>query len=78
MSNYRVSREHYSCLQLDLTCSFLISSAFDVDLFLSLCLGDKRHPYKYLIPLTVVNCLMFVTGTIGNVLSKHLQQFRFQ
>ncbi|TRY73171.1 hypothetical protein TCAL_11056, partial [Tigriopus californicus] len=41
---------------------------FDEDVFLSLCLGDKRHPYIYLIPLTVVNCLMFVTGTIGNLL----------
>ena len=39
-----------------------------MDLFLSLCLGDKRHPYKYLIPLTIVNSAMFVTGILGNLL----------
>ena len=46
-----------------------------MDLFLSLCLGDKQHPFKFLIPLTVVHCIVFVTGTIGNLLSKQKQNF---
>ena len=41
---------------------------FDVNIFLSACLGDKQHPMQYLIPLTIFNCLVFVTGTVGNVL----------
>jgi len=48
----------------------LFLSDFDEDVYLGLCLGDKRHPLKYLIPLTIVNCVMFATGIMGNVLGE--------
>ena len=43
---------------------------FDVDAFLECYLGPKLQPYKFLIPITVVYCFMFVTGIVGNVLGK--------
>ena len=44
---------------------------FDVDVYLACFLGPKLQPYKFLIPITVVYCFMFVTGIVGNVLGKN-------
>lgn len=41
---------------------------WNVDKYLELCVAVKRHPYPYLIPLTVIHIIMFITGISGNVL----------
>jgi hypothetical protein len=49
-------------------CCFLFDSLeLNVNTYLELCMGVKRHPYKYLIPLTIIHCLMFITGITGNM-----------
>ena len=48
-----------------------IIPAWNVDLYLELCVAVKRHPYRYLIPLTIIHVIMFITGISGNVLGKH-------
>ncbi len=44
---------------------------FGVDDFLGACVGDKQHPMRILIPLTVFHCIVFVTGIVGNLLGEY-------
>jgi len=43
-------------------------SDLNIDKYLTLCMAEKNLPFNYLIPLTIINCLMFITGISGNVL----------
>lgn len=40
---------------------------FDIDDFLLQSLGPKRLPLNWLIPLTVVYSIIFLTGIVGNI-----------
>ncbi|XP_040569315.1 neuropeptides capa receptor [Lepeophtheirus salmonis] len=56
---------------LVLTCEDYITLSeddFDEEIFLKLCLGDKRQPLEYLIPFTLLYICMFITGILGNIL----------
>ncbi len=44
----------------------LSGNATDVSRFLELHLGPQRLPYNSLIPFTVVYCVIFMTGMVGN------------
>ena len=38
--------------------------------WLDSCTFARRIPYKYLIPITIINFFTFITGMVGNVLGK--------
>ena len=40
---------------------------FDIDDFLLQSLGPRRLPLNWLIPLTVVYSIIFLTGIVGNI-----------
>lgn len=44
-----------------------LAPAFDVDAHLLQYLGPKRLPLNWLIPLTVVYSIIFLTGIVGNI-----------
>ena len=51
--------------------TLLFFTEFDTYKYLELCMASRR-PWAevYLIPLTIIHCIMFFTGIIGNVLGK--------
>ena len=52
-------------------CVDIFFAEFDTYKYLELCMAARR-PWAevYLIPLTIIHCIMFFTGIIGNVLGK--------